>query len=90
MKFKVDENRIWEDTGKVVIYNYPAPLRQRSYLCRVYREFVRGKLGSKEVEGEFVYFESLSPELLALAKNLGEAQNALSAAMPREEYLQKI
>jgi hypothetical protein len=78
MKYRINENIIWEDTRKVVIYNYPPEPRTRSYMCKVYNQIERNNIGSKEIEGEAIYLENLSIEQQSLFHILGQAQLALS------------
>lgn len=83
-QIEVDDNTVWEDTGKVVVHNYPASSRTYSYITRVYREYKRTDFGYKEVEGEPIYFHDIKKELVTFAIIIAESQSALSSLLPIE------
>ena len=88
MKYKIDENTIWEDTGKIKVHNYPASSRSTfSYITRVYREIKKDSFGWKEVDGEPIYFHDMTSEQLALAMIMGQAENSLNNVCKREKFL---
>ena len=89
-KYKVDEDTIWEETGKVVIENFPPSGKTYSYAMRVYREYKKDTFMWKEVTGEPIYFHNMKPEVLALAIIMGNAENALNQALPIEKELKII
>lgn len=72
-----------EETGYVRIHNFPPSPNTYSYLTRIYRKFVQGEWGWKEVEGEPIYLHTLNSEQYALAAILGNAQLALDKSLPR-------
>lgn len=90
MQFKIDENTIWEDTGKIIVHNFPASNKTFSYITRVYRENKKGVFGWKYVEGKPIYFYDLPQEQQALAIIIGNAQNVLSNVLKREKYLKTV
>ena len=85
MKYKIDDNTIWEDTGKIVIHNYPPSNMTYSYVTRLYREIKRDSFGWKEVEGNPIYFHDMKTEQMVLCKIIGDAQNALVHLLPKEK-----
>lgn len=90
-RFKTDnENIHWRDTGMIKVYNYPAPPRTYSWICRVYEEFEKDNINQREVESSPIYFHDLSSEQYALAICLSEAQIALSNSLKRDEFLTEI
>ena len=86
-KYKIDEDTFWEDTGKVVINNYPPSGKTFAYAQRVYREYKKSKFGWKEVTGEPIYFHDMTHAVVALAQIMGEAENALRYLLPPEKGL---
>jgi hypothetical protein len=91
MKFETeDKNIILEDTGYIKVHNYPAIGQTFSYITRTYREYEKDVFGWEEIDGEPIYFHDLTQEQLALAIIIGNAQNVLSKALPREKYLKLI
>jgi hypothetical protein len=80
MRYKIDENTIWEDTGKIRIHNYPPSSKHTySYVTRVYREYKSEKIvGWKKAEGEAIYFHDMTNEQIVLAKIMAECENALN------------
>jgi len=88
MQYKIDDNTIWEDTGKVKIHNYPPEGNGTySYVTRIYREYKKDYFGWKEVEGEPIYFHDMKTELIAFAKIMAESEAALDALLKREKFL---
>jgi hypothetical protein len=91
MKYQIDENTIWDDTGKIAVYNYPPSSKMTfSYVKIVYREFKKNVFGWKEVEGNPIYFHDMKHEHLVLATILGETQNALLYSLPKDKKLKII
>lgn len=91
MKYKFDKNTIWEDTGKIVVYNYPASYTETfSYITKVYRQFKKNNLGHTEVEGSPIYFHDMSPTQLAFARMMGECQNSLVNICKVDDFLTPI
>lgn len=90
MIYKVDENTVWEDTGKVIVHNYPASKMTESYITRIYREFKKNIFGHKEVEGEPIYFNDIKKELVTFAIIIGESQSALNSLLPVEKFLNPV
>ena len=91
MRYKTDdENIILEDTGYIKVHNYPGSEMTYPYATRVYRQYEKDKLGYKEVDGEPIYFHDMSHEQSALARIIGNAQNALSCTLRREIFLKPI
>lgn len=74
----------------IKVYNYPPQPRTYSYISRVYEEFEKNNINQREVEGSPIYFHDLNSEQYALAICLGEAQNALSNSLKRDEFLTEI
>jgi len=91
MRYKIDDNTIWEDTGKIKVQNYPpsSPMTY-SYITRVYRELKRDSPGWQEVDGKPIYFHELPHEQVALAMIMGQAENALNMICKREKFLVPI
>lgn len=89
-KFKVDKNTIWEDTGRIVVHNYPPNKGTESYIARIYKEYKKGASNYKLIEGSFVSFSKLSLEQESLAIIVGEAQRSLSHSLDREYFLKPI
>lgn len=87
MKYKIDNNTIWEDTDKIKVHNYPASKNTYSYITRVYREFKKDGFGWKEVEGEPIYFYDMTHEQLALASIMGQAENALTRICKIDSFI---
>ena len=91
MQYKIDDNTIWEDTGKIKVHNYPASSRSTySYITRVYREIKKDSFGWKEVDGEPIYFHDMTSEQVTLAIIMGTAENALNNICKREKFLVPI
>ncbi len=86
-RYKIDENTIWEDTGEVVVNNYPPSGKTFSYAQRVYREYKTDKFGWVEVKGEPIYFHDMPTATLALAIIMSNAQNALNQVLPINKEL---
>jgi hypothetical protein len=87
MQYKIDDNTIWEDTGRVVIHNYPPEGNGTfSYATRIYREYKKDRLGWKDIEGEPVYFHDMKTELVTFAKIMAESEAALDALLRREKF----
>jgi len=89
-KFKVDNDTIWEDTGRIVVNNYPPNRNTESYVARIYKEYKKGKDNYKLIEGSFISFNRLSFEQISLATIIGEAQMSLSHSIGREYFLEPI
>ena len=88
MKYRIGENIIWEDTGKIKVHNYPPSSScTYSYITRVYREINKNSLGWREVDGEPIYFDTMTLEQKTLATIMGQAQNALSILCEHENFL---
>lgn len=88
MRFKVNEETIWEDTGKIKVHNFPPSSRSTySYITRVYKEIKKNNPGWEEVDGEPIYFHDMTVEQETLAVILGTAENTLSKICPREKFL---
>jgi hypothetical protein len=89
MRYKIDENTIWEDTGKIIIHNYPPSSNHTySYATRVYREYKLDKIvGWKDVEGKAIYFHDMTNEQIVLAKIMAECEAALNNILVREKFL---
>ena len=83
-RYKLDENTIWEDTGFVKVCNYPPSPMTESYVLKIYRQFKKGELGGKMVEGEPFYLHNMPFELVTLARIVGEAQKTLFYALKQE------
>lgn len=47
MRYQIDENTIYEDTGQIKIYD-------DGYFAKCYRKYVKGKADFEEVEGELL------------------------------------
>lgn len=91
MQYRVDENTIWEDTGKIKVHNYPASSGcTYSYITRVYREIKKDSFGWKEVDGEPVYFHEMTSEQIALAVIMANAESTLDKTCMREKFLVPI
>lgn len=91
MQYKIDDNTIWEDTGKIKVHNYPASSKSTySYITRTYREIKKDTFGWKEVDGEPIYFHDMTPEQISLAVIMGTAENALNNICKREKFLVPI
>lgn len=79
MRYQIDENTIWEDTGQIKIY--PAmSSRTLSYYTKLYREYKKGSLDSKEVEGGAIYRHNLPIHMQAFY------DIALNAVLRLAEY----
>lgn len=83
MRYNIDENTIWEDTGKIVVYNYPPSPNTYSYITRLYTEYKTNNLISKIVEGDPIYFHEMPKEQVALAIIIATAENALNNIVER-------
>ena len=91
MKYKIDENTIWEDTGKIRVHNFPTSSKMTySYITRVYREFKKDVFIWKEVEGNPIYFHDMTSEQVTLAVIMAHAENALNKACKPDAYLVPI
>jgi hypothetical protein len=91
MKYEIDENTIWVDTGRIKINNYPPSSNcTYSYITRIYREIKKNQVGWKEVDGEPIYFNKITSELIAFAKIMAECETALDTMLPREMFLKVI
>lgn len=91
-RFKTANPNIqWEDTGYVKVYNYPPMRNSHSYIVRIYNQYDRNnEFEVKQVEGQPIYFDSLSEEHLALAISIANAQNVLSKRLKRDEGLTEL
>lgn len=90
MRFKVDKDTIWYETGIVMVHNFPPAAGTKSFITRIYREHKKGVIGFKKVEGEPIDFQDLDHNQLALATIIGNAQNALNGSLPHEKHLKPI
>ena len=90
MRFIVDKDTIWEDTGNLIIHNYPPDPKTYSYATRVYKEIKKDRLGWVYANGDPIYFHDMPQELRVLSEILGSAQNGLFNKLPRESYLKKV
>jgi hypothetical protein len=90
MTYKVDDDTIWEDTGKVIVYNYPPSAKTTSYIARIYREIKKSSIDVKEVRGKPFLFYDLPQSLRTLATIIGECQAELCESLPREQFLKEI
>lgn len=91
MQYYLDENTIWEDTGHIKIHNYPTSSPSTySYVTKVYREYKKGKLGYKEVDGEPIYFHNMKSEEISLAIIMANAENALNILCKFDTFLTPI
>jgi hypothetical protein len=91
MIFETEDKKFhYEDTGYIKVHNYPPSNKTFSYITRTYRRYEKDVFGYKEIDGDAIYFDDLNQEQLALAIIIGNAQNVLSAKMPREKFLKKI
>ena len=91
MQYKLDDNRIWEDTGRIKVHNYPTSSPSTySYITKVYKEYKKEQLGYKEVEGEPIYFHEMKPEEISLAIILVYAENALNNLCKFDTFLTPI
>lgn len=78
---KIDDEIMWEDTGQIIVHNYPANYKTFSYITRLYREHKKGVYTLREVQGPAIYFYDMTYEQATLAVILGHAQNALAASL---------
>lgn len=92
MRFSTNDPNIHlEDTGLIKVHNYPPSSHMTySYVTRIYKQIDKNKFGYTEVDGEPIYFHDLPTNELALAIIIGNAQNALSNTLKRENYLKQI
>jgi hypothetical protein len=75
----IQQNCLYEFEGLILVHNYPPKRNTVSYITLKYREFDEDQPGFIfKVESKPIYFYELSPELEALAKCIGEAQNIIS------------
>lgn len=79
------DNAVYEETGRIVLRNYPPDLGTFAYICPVYREFKDEEFGWKEMDGEPIYLHNMNDEQKTLAIILGNAQNALYKSL-REKF----
>jgi len=86
MRYLVDKETIWEDTGKIIVHNFPAKKNTYSYITKIYREYKFYEVNYKEFEGEPIYFDELSEEQRTLAIIIGNAQNTLSNNLKNLNY----
>jgi hypothetical protein len=79
--FLFNDGTLWEDTGKIVIHNYPPDRNTFSYLCKVYKSQKKTKNGIEVTmeEGRPFYFDELPVELQALAEVAAKSLNVLGA-----------
>jgi hypothetical protein len=84
-KFKLGEDIIYEDTGKIVIHGLDNP-----YITRVYRVFTKGEFGYETVEGEPIYFEELTSVQRILVQTMADSQEYLSNTLKREPQLKPL
>ena len=89
-KYKIDENTIWEETGRVKVHNYPASPMTYSYVTKIYNQIERNKFGCKEVEGRSLYFHEMSPDEVSFAKIMTEAENSLYNKIYKLEEFSEI
>ena len=91
MKYKLNDDTIWEDTGRIRVHNYPtsSPCIY-SYITKIYKEYKKDLLGHKEVEGEPIYFHEMKPEEISLAIIMVHAENALNNICKFDGYLTPI
>lgn len=78
--YRIDENTIWEDTGRISIHAGSDFL----YFRKLYKEIKRGGYGWKLVEGPVISAVSLSAAQEALLRIAAEAQRGLSAIQELE------
>lgn len=89
-KYKIDENTIWEETGRIKVFNYPPSPMTFSYVKKTYREFKRDKFGYKEVEGEPIYFHEMKPDEISFAKIISECENNLHNKLHNKEQFEEV
>lgn len=78
-KYQIDNNTIWEDTGKIKIHNYPPSKLTYSYVTRTYKEYKLDRIGyAKEVDGNPLYFQDMTSEQISLAIIMATAEKALN------------
>lgn len=75
-KYKIDENTIWEDTGRIVVY--------QNNFCKLYKEKTKNK-PSKEVYGELIHKSVLDEAEFVLFNIIKECQAQL--ALYEENHL---
>lgn len=91
MRFKTkNPNIYWEDTGRMVVHNYPPDYKTYSYVTRTYRQFEKGKFGYIEVQGDPIYFHDMPYEQAGFAIIMATAQNALQSLCRREKFLKQM
>lgn len=89
-KYKINNDIIWEETGRIKVYNYPPNPMTFSYITKTYREIKRDKLGYKEVDSEPIYFNDMSPEEVSFAKIIVECENNLYRKLSKKENFEEI
>ena len=91
MRYAIDKNTIWEDTGQLRIHNYPPSSSQTfSYVTRIYRESRKDRPGYKEVEGNPIYFHNqINVDQQILLEIMANCQNRLYETLPKEPFLKK-
>jgi hypothetical protein len=72
-----DANTIWEDLGQIKLFNFPPEKGTYPYLVKVFREYKRGRIGWREVDGDPIYFEELPSNARFLANLFGQIHNTL-------------
>lgn len=77
MEHKIDENRIWYDTGQIAVSN--------KYIKRLFVEHKKGVFGTNVVQGAPIYFDELNQNQLALVNIILTAQNALLSDLKYNE-----
>ena len=83
MKYNIDENTIWEETGKIVVHNYPPQPNTYSYITRLYSEYKIDNFTPKIVEGNPIYFHDMPKEQVALAIIMATAESTLNNIVER-------
>lgn len=89
-KYKIDENTIWEETGRIKVYNYPPSPMTYSYVKKTYIEYKRDKLGHREVDGNPIYFYEMKPDEVSFAKIIVECENNLFNKLQDKEHFEEI
>jgi hypothetical protein len=92
MKYQIDKNTIWEDTGKVVLWNYP-PIHKTtfSYITKIYKEYKRDRgIGYIEVAGEPIYLHDMREDLRSMCAIMGHAHNYIARSLPDSKEMNKL
>ena len=91
MRYKIDEETIWEDTFTVKVHNYPPSPMTFSYVTKVYKVLKKNSFSlPMKAEGEPIYFHEMSYDKIAFAKIIAEAQCSLYGILPNDKYLKPI